>query len=1197
MFKSFLFKEITTGVKRPMIYIFFFIFTIIATIGVINDNIVFGGAIGNVLKNAPHVITMYVANMSIFGLLIATAYFNNAALRDYQNHFDEILFSTPIDKASYFFGRFFGALFLSTIPLLGVFLGFLIGSDIGPESGMINADRVGDLQLSFFINNYFLYVLPNMFVSGAIIYAVALKWKSTIISFIATIIIIIGYLVAGTFLTDISTEYLAALTDILGIRAYQIDSKYFTSIEKNTNVISASGWLFINRILWVIIGLVITISSYVSFSFVQKNKKTKKEKKVSKKDTATKIYSLPKVQSSFNFTTSKKQFISFFKINFYTILKSNTFKIMLIAGALLLVNKLLNGFDFYGVKSYPVTYKTLDFSRPVSTVFGMIMLVFFSGELVWRERSSNISGVIDGSPHSSIVLLLAKITSLIVINVVFDVFLILISIGYQLLSGYTSPDIDIYLLDFIYSGLSMYMIWSCILVFIQIIINNKYIGYFFSVILLFLFEFVIVDTLEIESYMLNLGFTPDYQYSDMNGFSAALLSKNWFSLYWILFGLLLVTIGSLLWIRGSIKGIKDRIKSAKKHFTKKHALTLITIFHLFLFTSCFVYYNTQVVNSYKSANEIEFMQVSYEKMYKKFENIPQPQFGDVTYEVDIYPEERNLLAKTHIALLNKTNEAIDVLHYSISRYYATEKWDITLKIPDSKLVFEDKELGYLIYKLDTPLQPGSKMNIVIDAVYKSKGFENKVSNLRVAKNGTFIECAYILPTIGYDENNELMDQNDRKKYNLPIRKKMARLDANDDNNIKQNYFTEGESDWVNVETIISTSNDQIAIAPGTLIKEWKANGRSYFKYKNDHSSLNFVNFMSAEYEVSRKKWNGIDIEVYYHKDHDYNIDMMLDAIEESLKYYTKNFGPYVHNQARIIEIPRYYNFAQAFPGTMPYTEGGGFTTDLSNQNDNNVIEAIIAHEMAHQYWAHQVVGANMQGATMLSESFSEYAALMVMKNRIKDDSKMKQYLNYDFEKYLKGRSAEAEKELPLYKVENQGYIHYGKGSVILYALQDYIGEQKINTALKNFLDEYKYKEPPYPTTHDFLRHLKPQVPDSLNYLITDWIKEITLYDYRLNSADYKRKDNGKYEVSMGIEAYKIKVDSLGIENKVKQRDWVDIGVYRDIEEKHLMYSKRVLITDEKMNFSFEVDTIPAKAVIDPKRLLIERVIDDNRKEF
>jgi len=206
MFKTFFLKEISTGLKRPMIYIFLSIFTIIACIGVVNNNITFGGATGNVLKNAPHVMSLYVANLSIFGLLIATAFFNNAALRDYQNNFDGILFSTSINKASYFFGRFFGALFLATIPLLGIFLGFSLGTDISIESGLDSASRMGPIDASVFINNYLLFILPNMFVCGAIIFAIANKWKSTIISFIATIIIIVGYLLAGAFINDVSTK-------------------------------------------------------------------------------------------------------------------------------------------------------------------------------------------------------------------------------------------------------------------------------------------------------------------------------------------------------------------------------------------------------------------------------------------------------------------------------------------------------------------------------------------------------------------------------------------------------------------------------------------------------------------------------------------------------------------------------------------------------------------------------------------------------------------------------------------------------------------------------------------------------------------------------------------------------------------------------------------------------------------------------
>jgi ABC-2 type transport system permease protein len=125
--------------------------------------------------------------------------------------------------------------------------------------------------------------------------------------------------------------------------------------------------------------------------------------------------------------------------------------------------------------------------------------------------------------------------------------------------------------------------------------------------------------------------------------------------------------------------------------------------------------------------------------------------------------------------------------------------------------------------------------------------------------------------------------------------------------------------------------------------------------------------------------------------------------------------------------------------------------------------------------------------------------------------------------------------------------------------------------------------------------LKPKIPEYLQYLITDWLKEITLYDYRLKEATVETLESGKYKVSMNIEAHKLKVDSLGKEHSAIQHDWVDIGVYSDMDEKQLMFSKRVLFDNPTMNFSFEVDSIPVKAVIDPKRLLIERIIDDNVK--
>jgi aminopeptidase N len=214
-----------------------------------------------------------------------------------------------------------------------------------------------------------------------------------------------------------------------------------------------------------------------------------------------------------------------------------------------------------------------------------------------------------------------------------------------------------------------------------------------------------------------------------------------------------------------------------------------------------------------------------------------------------------------------------------------------------------------------------------------------------------------------------------------------------------------------------------------------------------------------------------------------------------------------------------------------------------------------------------------------------------------DDMKMKNFLRYDFNRYLRGRTQESEKELPLYQVENQGYIHYGKGSVILYALQDYIGVDSVNAALRDFLSEYRYAEPPYPNAYDFLEHLEPRVPDSLHYLIDDWFKEITLYDFRLKEARAKKLASGKYEIEMDVFARKLHADSLGNETEVELKEWVDIGVYADSDEEELMAWRRVRFDEKESTVRMVVDSLPVKAAIDPRRILIERITDDNVKSL
>jgi hypothetical protein len=1187
MFKTFFLSELKYTLKQPMVYIFIFIFALLEFFATVSDNVQIGGAIGNVYRNSPYTLTIHISIFCVFSLLMAVAFFNNAALRDYNSEFNEILFTTPLSKPGYFFGRFLGALVVSTLPLMGVFIGILLGTAMNSVFGWIDVERFGPFYLETFINTYLLFILPNMFLAGAIIFAMANKWKSTIISFVGGLLIIVAYIVSGSLMSDVDNETLAGLSDIFGINTYSIETKYFTPIEKNTISPGFSGLLFWNRILWTSFGIIILFISYFSFSFQQKNKKVKKEKvKTTKEET---VFALPKLNPTYGASTDWLQFKSFFYTNFLSITKSVTFKILFLFCIIILVSDLSGGFEYFGLQSYPVTYKLIDSIKGSTNLFIIIILIFFSGELIWRDRDSKINEVIDATAHTSFISMAAKALSLVCITSILNLFFIFIAVIYQLLHGFTRIELDVYLLDFFYSNFALYIVFGGLMIMIQVLSSNKYIGYFISILVLLVWE-IVLSILDISSNMLVIGGGGSVFYSDMNSFGPGLKSALWFNLYWILLSFLGLLIAGALWNRGSKSSLLSRIKTARKEVPKSYRGFIGVIAMSWIAVAIFVYYNTQVLNPYRSSDETEQLAADFEKKYGKYRTVASPKITDAKYFIDIFPEERNIIVKADIQLTNASNKAIDSLHF-----FNLEGWDTKLTIPNATPVFEDETYLYTIYKLSPALQPGEQINLHVNNTYLTKGFENGRGNTSIVNNGTFFNNGDVLPIMGYAENYELSDKNTRKKYGLEPKARMPELTKEVSELHDRNYISNGQSDYINVETVISTSKDQIAIAPGSLTKKWEENGRDYYHYKTDTPSLNFYSFMSADYEIAKRKWNGVDIEVYYDKKHDVNIEMMLDAVERSLVYYTENFGPYYHKQCRIIEFPRYATFAQAFPGTMPYSEGFGFITNLEDETENNVIDAVIAHEMAHQWWAHQVIGANMQGSVLMSESFSEYSALMTLKNMTEDPMKMREFLKYDHDRYLRGRSGEREKELPLYKVENQGYIHYGKGSVILYALQDYIGEDKVNYAMKGFLEEFRYKKPPYPSSYDFLKHLEPQVPDSLNYLITDWFKEITLYDNRLKEANYKKLDNGKYEVTLEIESSKIKSDSLGNESKTAINDWIDVGFFMDEDEKRLYQQQRLKFNTEKSSITVQLDSLPAKAAIDPRHILIDRVYSDNIK--
>lgn len=1181
--------ELRYWFKQPLLYIFFFINALLIMGASSSDSITVGGSLGNVHKNAPYVVENFYGIMSLLSLLMITAFLNSAAARDFSEKTSQIFFATPIKKSSFLFGRFIGAYIISIIPFLGISLGNIIGG----SSLFWDADRLGAFNLGGHLNGILVFIIPNLFFAGAIIFSIAALTRSTVLSFIGTIGLLVGYIISMNMIRDLDSEFLGAMIDPFGIRTFNVATKYWTVDDKNTMSIGLQGYLLWNRLIWIAVGALVLFYTYMRFSFEEKSVKVKKSilnQKVDIFDPSKSSTALLKITPEYNSSISFRQFISQIKIETTSILKNTAFIVIMIFGAINLISSMsFATSQGYGLTAFPVTYSVVDIIEGSFFLFIIAVITFYTGIIVWKERDSKVNDIYDALPFSDWIPLLSKTIALWLVVEVLLVLGCVVGVITQFAYGFDDIRFDVYFIQMILvSGVSFLGMIS-LSVFIHVLVNNKYLGYFVFI------AFIVANNfgwqaLDVESNLAIYGGSPSLTYSDMNGFGPFLKGKLLFESYWALFSSLLIAIGLLYWVRGRENTFASRSKMAKARFKPLRPIFATIVLLIFIFGG-YLFYNTKSLNTYVTTKESERQQVDFEKKYKKYENAIQPRVTDIEYTIDLYPNERKLLIKSKQWVKNKSAKPIETIYFTDPIGY-----DCTVEIKSSTKTINDTILGFRAHKLKSQLLPGDSIEINYTSKYEAKGVENEVSNTTIVDNGTFFNNATVLPQIGYLAEYEITDKNKRKKYDLPPRERIQKL--SDDPSKRMSTYISNNSDWVNVKTTFSTSADQIAIAPGSLRKKWTNDNRAYFQYELDHYSLNFYSFLSGRFQVKTKKYKGLNLEVYYDAKHPYNVDKMLISMEKSVDYYSQNFGKYYHLQTRIIEFPRYASFAQAFPGTMPYSESIGFIANLEDSNDIDMVTYVVAHEMGHQWWAHQICGPDMQGSTMMSESMAQYSALMVMEKMYGKDQ-MHKFLRYEMDRYLRSRGSEDERECPLMEVENQGYVHYNKASVIMYYFKEMIGETQVNLALKDMIDSFAYRQPPYPNSREMVNRFNQQTPDSLKYLITDLFYKMTMFDNRVTETSIKKTKAG-YEVKFTVAARKFYADSLGREKEIAIHDWIDVGVFAKPEEgkklgKPLLMQK-IHLDKNKREFTFITKENPYQVGIDPYYFLVDRVPSDNLKK-
>ena len=1221
MFWEFFTFELRFRFKSISTYVYFLVWLAFSFLCIASES--FGpvaNANGKVLLNGPWAMSLNFTYCTLFGLLIIAAIFGTSMLRDFQRDTYQILFTKPISKFAYLGGRWAGSFVVTVL----IFSGLMLGSYLGTLAPWADQVRIGPNHFWWYLQPFLSIVLVQIFFCGSLFFAVAALTRKIIIVYLQGVALFMAYLVGITvFSATRSLEHFwSGILDPVGLLLNNAVTRYWSVDQKNTLLYPwdfsgySPGVFLYNRLLWIAVGLAAMALAWVLFPMsvealtaraqgrraARARQQDEDELRVPRSLVAAR---LPKIRQVFGAATGFAQYLSLSRLRTRAILREVPFWAIV---GLLIVFAVNNGYfagRIGGQNVWPVTYLMVQAVEGSATLFFLIVAGLYAAELLWRERDTHFDGIHDALPVSELADWLSKLTAIAVVEMLLLAVTLIVGVFMQSLAGYYHYEVGQYLKELYLIVFPTVMGIAMLALFVQTMVSNKFLGH--GIVLGIVILAPVVFAFGWENSLYLPAQVPAYIYSDMNGYGHFIPAIVWSLIYWTSIFALLGVISIAYARRGAEDSLRARSKLAIQRAPRLAPVAAVLLLAS-IGAGIWYFYNTHILNEYLDSNDRRHIAAEYERQFKKYEFQPQPKLTAVDSTVNIFPESRSFDASGRFTLQNKTDHPITEIHLT-DRHETIKQLQFDRKY---HLVSKARRDLYAIYAFDQPLAPGESVIMTFAVAYQSQGFRDGTEQPQFAANGTFFDQEFF-PEIGYDAGVELDDPRRRREQGLGAQAEMA--PRGDPVRSRLNLFSPN-SDWITYHTVVSTSGDQIGIAPGYPLKTWNKDGRRYFEYSMGSTHIqHFYAYLSARYEVRKDVYIGasgpVNLEVYFDPAHTFNVDEMLDCSRAGLQYFESRFSPFQFSQYRVMEYPRYRTFAQSFPNTVPYSEGIGFITRVQKPTDVDLTYFVTAHELAHQWWGHQLVGGLVEGSNMMSETLAQYSAYMLMEHKFGKDY-MHRILTHYLDRYLRGRSGEVRKERALALVQNEPYVWYEKGGQILYTLADYIGEDKVDLALHNFLMQYRYTnavnqqdavdsaggaaaiDRPYPDTRMLIEALRAQTPPEYQYLIDDGFDRIVVYDNKAISAKSQRRADGKYEVTLEVEAHKAQADGNGVETPMALADYIEIGVFSGAKgEEKPLYMRKEKMTQERATYKVVVDSKPTRAGIDPYNKLIDRIADDN----
>jgi hypothetical protein len=1151
-----------------------------------------GMALGAKSHNAPTVLAQLMARLSIFGSLFAVFIVGQAVVRDFEHRTHDAFFTLGLSKWQYLGGRFFGSVSAIMLACAGLVAGAILGCLVHPNA------QYGPFEAMSFLMPLALIMLPNMLFTGSLFFAVATLTRRIMPAYLCAIGLILSYVIVTISLALLAPERIRVLADPFAIVAIDSLTQFWTLNDINQRQLPVFSSLLVNRMIWLSVTVLIGIFTYRRFSFVsQLESKVKTHSKLNMLTPAINdgksvqcLTALNDVATSNSFTTALQQLAYLVKREAGSIL---CHPIFIILTGLSLFDVLTNFIGQTSVDGDNQLPLTINYLKHISMAWGYMlpMTIFFAASLVWKQRDAGIHPLFDVLPVPRWVQTAGVLLTVMTIQMAVVIAMLVAGLFCQwFMFSHTQFELALYFKTLFGLQLPSYWFIAVMAVFIQILSPGKNSGIALSLL------FFIANTVLFEIYgwpqpLLNYGTLPDYAHSVFGGFGPYSNLLGWYLVYWFLAAAQLVMLCELLWRNGDESSLRQRIRVARQTLNRKRVALFVTCLGLLFTTGQWISYNRYQLNDYLSPQQLIDMQVNYEKHYKDFAAIPQLSMSHMEVDLALYPDQKRVHLTASYQLKNKTDQPVDQLLIHFWRRYITNLESVEFS-QAVDLLRKGDEFGVHHYQLKRALQPGEKMTISFELSAQARGFtDNMTEQSWITKKHILLGHRSgnpgIFPTIGYSYSVRLPEHNLRRQYGL------SEEPALPDAALADRKKMLLPSDIITMNSTVSTSAEHTVIANGQLTKQWQTQGRNHYQFSLNQPALNEVLFISGHYAKATRRHNDVELAVYYHPKHPWNVQRMLDSAAQTLEYAETKLTSYTYPALSIVEIPD-YPFHGVAPTLFPWRESAGFTAQLPKQQHSDKVFDSVSDAIAHQWWSFTSVPQYAKGALTIS-GLSKYTSMMVSEQRFGRRSTLAQRKKLRLN-YLKNRQHDRVKERPLTQTQfNQDYLSRTKASLAFYAMQYFIGEEHVNKAFRQVLAQFNIHNEQHLNIEDLLVALKTVAPMKYQQMITDWFEHVTLYDVSVHSVSVVPLDQHRNQVQFTLATHKSYTNADGEAVTQALDEYIPVKITN--QQGKTLYTETVHVIDNKQSVLIIVEGQPELIQVDPDGVLLESNIGDNQYRF